>query len=110
MKSIFPEPIQNLPKVDIPIKGITAYLSQSKNHQIIFMEFEEELELPEHSHAAQAGIVLEGCIDLIIGGEKRKYGKGDRYNIPSGVKHSGQIYAGYADVTFFDEPNRYQAK
>jgi quercetin dioxygenase-like cupin family protein len=74
------------------------------------MAFEEELEIPEHSHAAQAGIVLEECIDLIIGGEKRMHGKGDRYYIPTGVKHSGQIYAGYVDVTFFDEPNRYQAK
>ena len=78
MKSIFPEPIQNLPRADIPMKGLNAYLSQSKSHQVIFMEFDEDIELPEHSHAAQVGIVLEGKIDLIIGGEKRTYTKGDR--------------------------------
>ncbi len=110
MTEIFPQPIRNLPEADIPLRGIKAYLSQSENHQIIFMEFEEDVELPEHAHAAQVGIVLEGKIDLMIGNEKRTYIKGDRYYIPEGVKHSGRIHAGYADVTFFDEPNRYRAK
>ncbi len=95
MKSIFPEPIQNLPKADIPLKGLSAYLSQAENHQILFMEFEEDVELPEHAHDAQIGIVLEGKIDLVIDGEKYTYQKGDRYYIPAGVKHSAKIYARY---------------
>ena len=110
MAEIFPEPIRNLPEADIPLKGVKAYLSQSEKHQIIFMEFAEDVELPEHSHAAQVGIVLEGKIELIIGGAKRTYIKGDRYYIPEGVSHSGKIHAGYADVTFFNEPSRYRIK
>mgnify|MGYP000944914554 CR=1 FL=1 len=110
MPEIFPEPIRNLPEADVPLKGVRAYLSQSEGHQIIFMEFSEEVELPEHSHAAQMGIILEGKIDLVIDGHKHTYLKGDRYYIPAGVKHSGKIYAGYADITFFDDPHRYQAK
>jgi len=110
MKEIFPEPIRNLPEADIPLKGVKAYLSQSGNHQIIFMEFAEDVELAEHSHAAQVGIVLEGKIDLVIGGEKRTYVKGDRYHIPAGVTHSAMIHASYADITFFNEPSRYRAK
>ena len=51
MSAIFPEPIQSLPEADIPLEGIKAYLSQAKTHQIIFMEFEKDVELPEHSHA-----------------------------------------------------------
>lgn len=110
MKSIFPEPIRRLPEADIPLNGIKAFLSQAENHQIIFMEFEEDVELPEHSHASQVGIVLKGKIDLKIDNEIKTYEKGNIYYIPSGVKHSGKIYAGYADVTFFDEPNRYKNK
>ncbi len=109
MSEIFPEPIRNLPEADIPLKGIRAYLSQSEGHQIIFMEFNEDVELPEHSHAAQVGIVLEGEITLTIDGHQHTYVKGDRYYIPAGTKHSGKIYAGYADITFFDEPHRYRA-
>lgn len=110
MSNIFPEPITNLPEADIPLAGIKAYLSQADTHQIVFMEFAEDVDLPEHAHAAQIGIVLEGQIDLVIDGKKHTFTKGDRYYIPAGVKHSGKIYAGYADITFFDEPDRYTAK
>ena len=110
MSEIFPEPIRNLPQADIPLNGIKAYLSQAENHQIVFMEFTEDVELPEHCHEAQWGIVLEGRIDLTIDGVERTYSKGDRIFIPKGVKHSGKIYAGYADISFFNEKDRYKAK
>ena len=110
MKDIFPEPIRNLPEADIPLDGISAYLSQAIDHQLIFMQFEKDVDLPEHSHAAQIGFVLNGRIELTVDGIKRVYTKGDIYFIPENVKHSGKIHAGYADITFFDEPARYRAK
>jgi len=110
MNNIFPEPIQKLALADIPIDGVTAYLSQAEDHQIIFMQFEKEVDLPEHSHGSQWGIVLEGKIDLVIDGIRKTYMKGDRYFIEKGVKHSGRIYAGYADMTFFNQKDRYGVK
>jgi quercetin dioxygenase-like cupin family protein len=110
MSKIFPQPIEDLPEADIPINGLKAYLSQSDSHQIIFMEFADDVDLPEHSHAAQAGFVLEGKIELVINGEKKTYTKGDRYYVPEGIPHSGRIHAGYADITFFNEPGRYPRK
>jgi mannose-6-phosphate isomerase-like protein (cupin superfamily) len=110
MNDIFPDPIRDLPEAEIPLDGITAYLSQSDSHQILFMQADKDVDLPEHSHAAQAGIVLEGTIELIIDGKKQTFKKGDRYYIPEGVTHSGKIYAGYADVTFFNDPDRYSKK
>lgn len=109
-EGLFPQPVLDLPEADIPLAGIRAYLSQGRNHQIIFMEFAQDVDLPEHAHAAQWGVVLEGRIDLAIGGIGRTYRKGDRYFIPEGTPHSGKIYAGYADMTFFDQQDRYQAK
>lgn len=108
MSSIFPEPVTRLPLADIPLEGITAYLSQGAGHQIIFMEFAEDILLPEHAHESQWGIVLEGRITLTIGGVTNTYQKGDRYFIPSGVPHSGKIFAGYADMTYFNQSDRYQ--
>jgi len=110
MNKVFPEPIRNLPEANIPLDGLTAYLSQSENHQILFMEFEKDVDLPEHAHDDQVGIVLEGKIELVIDGKKYLFTKGDRYHIPEGIRHSGKIYAGYADITFFNEPNRYSIK
>lgn len=110
MSKIFPEPIKLLPEANISIDGARAYISQSKSHQILFMEFEKDTVLPEHSHESQFGIVLEGKIDLILNGIKNTYSKGESYFIPKDVKHSAKIYAGYADVSFFNEPDRYKAK
>lgn len=110
MNQIFPEVITNLPQADIPIEGLTAYLSQSDTHQILFMKFDKDVELPEHSHAAQMGVVMQGRIELLIDGEKQSLSRGDRYYIPEGVKHSAKIHAGYADMTFFNEADRYSEK
>ena len=110
MLNIFPSAIANLGEADLPFHGARAYLSQGVNHQILFMEFDEDIDLPEHSHESQWAVVLEGKIEMVIDGISNVYQKGDRYFIPSGVKHSGKIYAGYSDITFFDEGSRYTKK
>lgn len=110
MQQIFPEPIRNLQQADVPLEGLKAYISQSENHQVVFMEFRKDVELPEHSHESQWGVVLEGKIDLTIDGVKRTYTKGDRMFIPKGVKHSAKIYKGYADISFFNQKDRYKPK
>ena len=66
MSELFPEMIRALPEADIPISGLKAYLSQADNHQIIFWEFHEDAEIPEHCHESHWSVVLEGKIDLII--------------------------------------------
>lgn len=110
MAEVFPEPIRSLPEAGIPLNGSKAYLSQADGHQIFFMEFDEDVEIPEHSHESQWGVVLEGRVDLTIEGVERTYTKGDRVFIPKGARHSGKIYAGYADISFFNEPDRYKRK
>lgn len=110
MSKLFPEPIRKLPEADMPFSDYEAYLSQGEDHQIIFMRFNEDIDLPEHSHEAQWGIVLEGKIELTIDGVKNTYTKGDRYFIEKDVKHFGKIYAGYADMTFFNQKDRYTTK
>lgn len=106
-ETLFPLPITKLPAADISLDGIRAFLSQGSDHQIIFMEFENDVELPEHKHESQVGFVLRGKIDLKIDGVMKTYSKGDIYYIPKNILHSGYIYSGYADITFFNEKNRY---
>ncbi|HWQ30749.1 MAG TPA: cupin domain-containing protein [Negativicutes bacterium] len=102
MDDIFSGPILGLKEADLPFEGGKAYLSQSEDHQILFIQFDKDIPLPEHSHEAQWAVVLEG--------EARTYTKGDRYYVPAGAKHSGRIYAGYADITFFNQSDRYKCK
>lgn len=110
MSQIFPEPITDLPEADVPINGIKAYLSQGLNHQIVFMYFSKDVDVPEHSHESQWGIVLEGRIDLTVDGIKKVFVKGDRFFIGRNIKHSARIYAGYASMEFFNQADRYKKK
>lgn len=110
MSKNFPKPIADLGEADLPFAGAKAYLSQGDHHQVLFMEFDEDIDLPEHSHESQWAVVLEGKIELVIDGVKNTFQKGDRYFIPHGVKHSGKIFAGYSDITFFNEERRYKRK
>jgi quercetin dioxygenase-like cupin family protein len=107
---IFPDAITNLPEADIPIDGVSAYLSQSDNHQVVFMEFTKDAVVPGHSHESQWAVVLDGRIDIVIDGKEQTLSRGDQYYIPKGVKHSAKIYAGYSDVTFFNQKDRYNTK
>lgn len=107
MNKLFPEIIRKLPKADIPIEGLQSFLLQGENQQVVFMAFKNTVEISEHSHEAQWGVVLDGKIELTIDGKKHLMKKGDTYYIPKDVKHSAVISAGYKDVILFDQKNRY---
>ena len=108
--NFFPEIITNLSEADMPIEGVHSYLFQGENQQFIFMSFENYVEVPEHSHEAQWGVILDGEIELTIYGNKCTFAKGDTYFIPKDVKHSARIRKGYKDLTFFNQKDRYKAK
>ena len=106
----FPNIITGLPQAEIPIDGLTAYLLQGVNHQVVLMSFENDIIVPEHTHEAQWGVVLAGEIELTINNEKRIYKKGDTYIIQKNVPHSANIKAGYKDLTIFNQKDRYKTK
>ena len=106
----FPETITSLPQAEVPIPGVRAYLFQGENKQLIFMTFPEDVDVPEHDHAAQWGAVLAGEIELTVGGETNTYRPGDTYFIPAGVPHRARIKGGSSLQDLFDQVNRYQSK
>ena len=109
-EAFFPDMITNLPEADIPIEGLHSYLFQGQNQQSVFMSFEKYVEVPEHCHEAQWGVVLDGEIELTIDGKSNNLTKGDTYFIPARVEHSARIKKGYKDLTLCDQKDRYKAK
>ena len=107
MTETFPSIIQNLPATDVGVEGVNARLLQGPDQQVVFMEFDRDVEVPEHSHEAQWGIVVTGEMTLTVGGRPSTLRRGDSYFIPAGVRHSAKIRTGYSDVTLFDQVNRY---
>ena len=110
MRSIFPQPIHNLPEVIIPFEGVKGHIVQGEKEQVVFMEFEKDTVVPEHSHENQWEIVLEGRVDYWENGKKHTYTKGDRFFVEKGKKHSALVYAGYSCIMFFDQKDRYKKK
>ncbi len=74
------------------------------------MHFDNDVEIPAHSHDDQWEIVLEGIVDLHLNHTTTRYSKGDRFYLPKGIIHSATIHAGYTSIVFFNEPHRYTEK
>ncbi len=64
--NVYPDLIKNLPEADIDFKGVRGWISQAKDHQIVFFDIEPIGEISAHSHSAQWGIVIDGEMDLTI--------------------------------------------
>lgn len=109
-QDFFPEMVTAFPEADIPLAGLTSHLLQGDRHQFVFMCYEEDASVPEHSHEAQWGVVLDGRIRLTIDGTEYLLTKGDTYFIPKDVKHSAEVTKGYKDLTLFNQKDRYKLK
>ncbi len=103
----YPLLITRLPQAEVPFPGIDAYMLRSEDGLLVFFDFTRETIVPPHAHGAQWGTVLEGAIELTIGGMTRTYGPGDSYVIGAGEVHEGTIPAGVKVIDFFEEPDRY---
>ncbi len=59
------------------------------------VEFDAGAEVPPHSHPhEQAGIVLDGRLELTIDGDRRVLGPGDAYVIPGNTTHAARPVGG----------------
>ena len=106
----YPEMIQNLPEIEIPINGIQGWLLQSSNKQVVFFEIEPVGIMPDHSHCSQWGIVVDGEMELTIDDQTKIYRKGDSYFIPAGIVHSANFPTKVMVIDVFDDPERYKIK
>ena len=69
--------------------GTTASLAWGEKIMLSLVEIGPSSVVAMHSHPhEQAGIVVEGEFDFIIGNERKRVGPGDMYIIPGGVQHS----------------------
>ena len=105
--SQFPAFVRALPEADLPFDGLRGWLLQSESGQVLFNESDIEVTVPEHSQGSQWGVVIDGKIDLTIGGRTQTYTCGDTYFIPDGTPHQARIYRGYRAVDYFADRGRY---
>lgn len=110
-KSTYPEVITRLQEAEATLKGTRAWIMQGDQNQLVFCEFEAEIDLPEHSHSyPQWGLVIEGKMELKIEGKPRICQKGDEYLIPAQAKHSVKFLLPTRVIDLFSEKTRYKPK
>jgi quercetin dioxygenase-like cupin family protein len=109
-QTLYPQPILDLPKIDVTLPGVIGHLLQGGASQVVFFELAEGLGVPLHSHEAQWGVVLEGQIEMVIGDLKKVFGPGESYYIPEGTLHSGRAVTPAKALDVFFTPARYKAK
>jgi len=110
VSNFYPDLIEKLPQANIPIEGVTARLLQSEHGQLIFFDIPQGAKVPEHAHGDQWGTVLDGTLELTIGGEAKTYHKGDSYTIPAGVLHEATFPTRCRIIDLFADTDRYAAK
>ena len=105
----YPDFIQSFPALDVPFPDdvVQTNVIRSDHGLVAFFTFIQDMELPAHAHGAQWGTVIEGEIELTIGGVTKTYRPGDSYDIPEGVEHGARIKAGTRVIDVFAEADRY---
>ena len=106
----YPESVTSLPMVDVPLPGVRGWLFQAEDHQIVFFDIDPIGEIPLHSHGEQWGIVVEGEMELTIGGQTKRYKAGDSYHIPPGATHGAKFLSRVRAIDVFADKDRYRSK
>ncbi len=106
----FSEFIKALPQAKVAMGGVAAHLLAAPLGQVVFFELPAGTTVPPHSHGAQWGIVVDGEVELTIGGDTKTYRAGDSYAIGDGQEHSGTAHTDCLVIDVFSEADRYAAK
>lgn len=105
-----PDFIRSWTEMEIPFGGAAGWMVRGEKQQVVFVEFGERLEVPEHSHEEQWEFALAGEVELHMDGRTRVFGPGDNFFIPAGRPHGATVHAGYKAMIVFNERDRYKAK
>ena len=82
-----------IPVQDLPVKefspGFSGRFIHGEQSTLAFWEIKKGSVLKEHAHLhEQITYILEGEIEMMIGGEKFLFTAGTTHVIPSGIPHS----------------------
>lgn len=106
-QTFWPPEIRSLPRVVIPVSGVTGHCLRDDRRQVVFFEIEEGTSFPDHSHCAQWGTVVAGEMTLEIEGQAELFQAGDVYHIPEGVRHRASFSTRTFLIDLFAANDRY---
>ena len=82
------KPIKDIPSKEV-VPGITGYYAHGDKQTFGFVEIKKGSALPEHHHVhEQITYIIEGQLNMVIGGEPCPLTAGMFHVIPSNTPHS----------------------
>ena len=105
-----PEFVKSLPEIALPIAGARGWMIQGVGQQVVFIEFAQTVEVPEHTHDHQWEFALAGKVELHRTGATEVYEQGHNFHVPAGQAHAATVHAGYQAMIVFNTPDRYLPK
>ncbi|EQD75472.1 Cupin 2, conserved barrel domain protein [mine drainage metagenome] len=76
-------------------KGIWIKFLSVGKVQLRHIEFEPGSLIPDHRHPEEVvTMILEGEMEMTVGGETRRVRPGEVFLVPSNTDHSGRIFGG----------------
>jgi quercetin dioxygenase-like cupin family protein len=106
----FPSFVTQLPEAAVQFPGVRGWISQSRDHQVVFLFFPAGSSAAPHRHGAQWGVVLSGELVLTMNEITHRYGPGEWHHVPAGVTHAATFPQDTWLIDIFEEPDRYQAR
>lgn len=81
------QPIKNIIPKEL-VDGITGYYAHGTNMTFGYIEIKKGTEMAEHNHMhEQITYIIEGQLDMVVGGKSYSLTAGMYYIIPSNVSH-----------------------
>ena len=100
-RDYFPELIRGLPEFDGPFD---AYRLAAEGCEVLFASYPAGTVIEPHTHPTRnVGVILEGELRLTIGGEERRFGPGDWYEVDAEQEHAARFEVDTSEVEFWFE-------
>lgn len=98
-KPHFPELIRDLPDFEGPFD---AYRLAAENCEVLFASYPAGTAIEPHTHPSEnVGVITEGELILIKGGEETRYGPGDWYHLDAEEEHAARFEVPTSEVEFW---------
>jgi quercetin dioxygenase-like cupin family protein len=110
MKVDLPDIITKLPEIDIRNDSIKGYLIQGEMSQSVFFLAKAGTKIPDHTHADEWGIVIDGEFEISVGSDKKVYRKGDTFFVPADALHSGYFITNAFSFHVVDDKGYFKLK
>jgi len=95
----FPALVRSLPPFDGPFD---AYRLEASDCEVLFASYPAGTTIEPHTHPTEnVGVITEGELILVQGGNERRYGPGHWYHLAAGEEHGARFEVATSEVEFW---------